>query len=171
MGREPGEARRRRRAGGSLGRVIGVAALVPLAARAPIYARLVWSLASDRRMPGRRKAVLAAGLGYLLLRRDLVPDDIPLLGGMDDLVVVALAVETFLDWVPADLLDEKLAALRIARGAYDRDVARIRRLTPGPLRRLVRRLPNVIDLAGGAWRGSGIGPGLRAWITREDSLA
>ena len=83
-------------------------------------------------MPAARKALLAGAAGYLVLGRDLIPDDIPIIGGLDDLVVVVLAVELFLDGVPDDLLDEKLDELGIDRAAFDRDIAQIRRLTPGP---------------------------------------
>jgi hypothetical protein len=122
-------------------------------------------------MPGGGKAALGLALGYLLLGRDIVPDSLPLLGGVDDLVVVALAVDLFLENVPPALLTEKLAELDIPREAYDRDIAQIRRLTPGPLRRLVRRLPEAVDLADEAWRRSGLGPRLRAWIMKEEALA
>jgi uncharacterized membrane protein YkvA (DUF1232 family) len=163
--------RRGRGAGGALARTLGVVALLPVAGRAPLYARLVWALARDDRMPAGGKAALALAAGYVMLGRDLLPDDLPLLGGLDDLVVVALAVELFLDRVPAGLLAEKLAELEIPREAYDRDIAQIRRLTPGPLRRFIRRLPAVIDLADDAWHRSGLGPRLRSWLTKEDSLA
>lgn len=161
----------RRRGGSALARALGVVALLPVAGRAPLYARLVWSLARDERMPGSGKAAMAAAVGYVILGRDVLPDDLPLLGGLDDLVVVALAVDLFLENAPEELLDEKLAELDIPREAYDRDLAQIRRLTPGPLRRLVRRLPAAIDLADEAWHRSGLGPRLRTWITKEDSLA
>ncbi len=81
---------------------------LPLASRAPLYGRLFWELVRDDRTPGGRKAILAGALGYLVLGRDLVPDDLPVIGGLDDLVVVVLAVDVFLDGVPADVLDEKL---------------------------------------------------------------
>jgi uncharacterized membrane protein YkvA (DUF1232 family) len=162
---------RRRRAGGVVGRSLGILAVLPVAARAPVYARLVWALARDDRMPGGGKAALGLALGYVLFGRDLLPDSVPLLGAVDDLVVVALAVDLFLDNVPAPLLAEKLAELDIPRDAYDRDIAQIRRLTPGPVRRLFRRVPAAIDLADQAWNRSGLGPRLRAWITREEALA
>ena len=161
----------RRRGGSALARTLGVVAILPVAGRAPLYARLIWALARDDRMPGGGKAAMAAALGYVLFGRDLLPDDLPLLGGLDDLVVVALAVDIFLEAVPPGLLAEKLEELEIPREAYDRDIAQIRRLTPGPLRRLVRRLPAAIELVDGAWHRSGIGPRLRAWITKEEALA
>ena len=71
-------------------------------------------------MPATRKALLAGAAGYLVLGRDLIPDDIPIIGGLDDLVVVVLAVDLFLDGVPDG------AARREARRARHRP----RRLRP-----------------------------------------
>jgi uncharacterized membrane protein YkvA (DUF1232 family) len=78
-----------------------------------MYSRLVWALVTDARTPPARKALLGCALGYLLLGRDLVPDDVPLLGGIEPVVVV-LAVDLFLDGVPDDLLHEKLDSLGIS---------------------------------------------------------
>jgi uncharacterized membrane protein YkvA (DUF1232 family) len=172
--REASRGRRRSRGrstGGGVRRLLGMAALLPLASRAPLYARLVWALALDDRTPASRKAMLAGGLGYVLLGRDLVPDDIPLIGGLDDLVVVAIAIDVFLDGIDPAVLDEKLAELSIERAAFDDDVARIRRFLPGPVRRTMRRLPGLIAAAGEALQHSGLGPRLRAWITKEGSVA
>ena len=157
--------------GGVVRRALGLLALLPLASRAPIYARLVWALVRDDRTPASRKAMLAGGLGYVLLGRDLVPDDIPLIGGLDDLVVVAIAIDVFLDGIDPAVLDEKLIELSIERAAFDDDVARIRRFLPGPVRRAMRRLPGLIGAAGEALQHSGLGPRLRAWITKEGSIA
>jgi uncharacterized membrane protein YkvA (DUF1232 family) len=146
-------------------------AFMPLASRAPIYARLMLSLLVDERTPAARKAMLAGAAGYLLIGRDLIPDDIPVLGGLDDLVVVVLAVDLFLEGVPEELLDEKLAELEIDRAAFDQDIARIRRMTPGPVRRTIRRIPELIGQAGAALQSSGIGPRVREWITKEEPSA
>ena len=98
-------------------------------------------------------------------------DDLPVLGGLDDLVVVVLAVDLFLDGVPGEVLDEKLDELGIDRRAFGDDVARIRRFTPRPLRRLVRQVPGTIAVAGNALAHSGIGPRVRSWINKEGSIA
>ena len=70
-------------------------AFVPVASRVPTYARLIWALVADPRVPASRKAVLVGAAGYVLFGRDIIPDDIPVLGGIDDLAVVVLAVEIF----------------------------------------------------------------------------
>jgi uncharacterized membrane protein YkvA (DUF1232 family) len=146
-------------------------AFLPIASRAPVYARLVLALVMDDRMPNSRKALLAGAAGYLLIGRDLLPDEVPVLGGLDDLVIVVLAVDLFLDGVPAELLNEKLGELEIDRAAFDQDMARIRRLTPGPVRKTIRRVPQLIGQAGAAIEHSGIGPRVRGWISKEGSIA
>ncbi len=162
--------RSRRTAGGAVRRAVGLLAFLPVASRVPSYARLVWALAVDERTPVSRKALLGGALGYLLLGRDLVPDDTPIVGGLDDLVVVALAVDLFLEGVPAELLNEKLDSLGIDKLAFERDVAQIRRLTPGPVRRAVRRIPAAFSAVGDAVDQSGIGPRIRTWINKEESV-
>ncbi len=170
-GRRKGGQGRRRGAGGAIRRALAWLAFLPLASRAPAYSRLIWALLRDERTPNARKALLGGALGYLLIGRDLVPDDIPILGGLDDLVVVVVAVDLFLEGVPAELLHEKLDELGIERSAFEQDVAQIRRLTPGPVRRAIRRIPDAFAVAGRAMQASGVGPRLRSWITKEDSPA
>ena len=152
----------------SVGRMLSLLAFLPVASRIPDYARLVGALVLDERTPANRKALLGAAAGYLAFGRDLVPDNIPIFGGLDDLVVVVLAVDLFLEGIPDDLLDEKLVELGLERAAFDRDIAQIRRLTPGPVRRTIRRVPGLLADAGGTIKRFGLGPRLRAWITRED---
>jgi uncharacterized membrane protein YkvA (DUF1232 family) len=160
------QGRRRTRVG--LRRLIGLAAFLPLASRAPLYGRLFLELIRDERTPVGRKALLAVALGYLVVGRDIVPDDVPVIGGLDDLVVVVLAVDLFLDGVPEELLDEKLDALGIDRAAFTEDVRRIRRFTPSSLRRLLRRAPQLVSFAGDTLEQSGIGPRVRSWINTEE---
>jgi uncharacterized membrane protein YkvA (DUF1232 family) len=147
-----------------LRRLLGLAAFLPLAGRAPLYGRLFWELVRDERTPTGRKALLGGALGYLVLGRDLVPDDLPVVGGLDDIVVTVLAVDLFLDGVPDEVLDEKLDELGIDRRLFRDDVARIRRFTPGSLRRIMRQAPELVSFAGDTLRNSGLGPRVRAWI-------
>jgi len=169
--REDVEAKRGRSAGGAARRAFGLLALLPVASRVPSYGRLIVSLALDDRVPPSRKALLGGALGYLMLGRDLVPDDVPVIGGLDDLVVIALAVDVFLDGIPRWLIEEKLEELGIDQAAFDSDVGQIRRLTPGPVRRVIRRVPGALAAVGGAVESTGLAPRLRRWITREETLA
>jgi uncharacterized membrane protein YkvA (DUF1232 family) len=156
---------------GGLRRAVGLLAFVPLASRAPSYTRLLWALIRDDRTPGARKALLAGALGYLVVGKDIVPDDVPLLGGLDDLVVLVLAVDLFLEGIPAELLHEHLDELGIERAAFDRDIAQVRRLMPMPVRRLIRRVPGAVAAAGRTLESSGVAPRVREWINKEATPA
>jgi uncharacterized membrane protein YkvA (DUF1232 family) len=168
-----GRGKGRKRPGRSPGfrRLIAAAAFMPLAGRAPMYARLIWSLIGDERVPVARKALLGGALGYVVLGRDIVPDRVPILGQLDDLVVVALAIDLFVDGLDEAILGEKLEQVGIPRAAYDEDVARVRRLVPGPVRRVARRIPGGIRLVADAVANTGAPNQLRRWIVREDEEA
>ena len=130
-----------------------------------MYARLIWALAVDARVSASRKAILVGAAGYVMIGRDLIPDDIPVLGRIDDLAVVVLAVELFLDGIPDDILEEKIDELDIDREAFRRDMDQVRRLTPAPVRKVIRRLPDVLDEAGRLVNQARIGPRVRSWVT------
>ena len=66
--------------------------LSAFAHRLPAYARLSWNLGRDPRLSrGRRSAVLAAA-GYLVSPVDLIPGIIPILGQLDDLLLLLAAL-------------------------------------------------------------------------------
>lgn len=163
-------SRRKSTGRAGVGRFVSLLAFLPVASRVPEYARLIGALVLDERMPRDRKVMLGIAAGYIVIGRDIVPDSVPLVGGLDDLIVVVLAVDLFLDGVPPELLQEKLDDLGIDRASFDRDVAQIRRLTPGPVRRTIRRVPGLVTAAGNAIDRSGLVPRVRAWITREDPI-
>jgi uncharacterized membrane protein YkvA (DUF1232 family) len=52
-------------------------------------------LLRDPRVPRRKKALLVGLAGYLALPFDLVPDFIPLAGQLDDVMIVALVLRSF----------------------------------------------------------------------------
>jgi uncharacterized membrane protein YkvA (DUF1232 family) len=163
--------RKRSRRSGLTGRALSTLAFLPVASRAPVYARLIWALLQDGRVPITRKALLAGALGYLLLGRDLIPDDIPIVGGIDDLIVVVVSVEVFLEGVPDLLLAQKLDELGIDRASFDRDIGNVRRIIPRPLRRILHGIPRAIDAAAELAADSGIGARLRSMLSKEGTPA
>lgn len=135
-------------------RALSWVAMAPLAARAPMYGRLLMELLADPRIPLSRKAILGMGAGYLVMPIDIVPDFLPVIGRIDDLAIIVLALDLFLEGVPRGLLYEKLAALDIDARELERDMARMRRLVPRPVRALATRLPGFIETVAATVRRS-----------------
>src|SRR4051812_184509 len=100
-------ARSKQRGLGAL-RVLNMLPFLPLAGRAPAYARLLLALAMDPRVPASRKALLGLAGAYIVSPIDLVPDMIPIIGAIDDVAVMVLAIDVFLEGLPRELLNEKL---------------------------------------------------------------
>ncbi|HEY8169117.1 MAG TPA: YkvA family protein [Candidatus Limnocylindrales bacterium] len=155
----------------NLARTLNLIAFLPLASRAPVYGRLIWSLLRDDRVPPAQKAVLAVAMGYVVLPIDLLPDRLPILGVVDDVAVAVVAIDLFLEGVPATLLDEKLVELGIERAWLERDLAQVRRFVPRQVRQLLRLIPEAIEAIGDIIIGSGADRRLRAWIMKEERPA
>ena len=68
----------------------------------PRLVRLLYQLARDPDVPRQAKAVLGFTVAYLLSPIDIIPDFIPVLGYLDDLYVVALAVSLVMELAGED---------------------------------------------------------------------
>ena len=66
----------------------------------------LWIAARDPRTPPAAKLLAAAVGAYALSPIDLIPDFIPVLGLLDDLIIVPLGVWAVIRFVPAPLLAE-----------------------------------------------------------------
>ena len=72
----------------------------------PHLATLVASLMADRRVPTKAKATLAGAAAYLAMPFDLIPDFIPVLGYLDDLVLVILLFDGVLNQIDEAIVAE-----------------------------------------------------------------
>lgn len=73
--------------------------------------RLVARLAGDHRVPWRARIPLVMLLVYLAMPLDIIPDFIPVIGQLDDLLVAGIAVWWFLRTCPPHIAEEHLIAL------------------------------------------------------------
>ena len=94
--------------------------------------RLAWRLGMSERVPLRARLPLLALIVYLAMPLDIVPDFIPVLGQLDDVLIAGIAVWWFLRACPP--------ALALA------EVERLEGTPVGPVGRL---LPWLLVLLGG----------------------
>ena len=72
----------------------------------------LYLVARDPRVPWYARWFVAAVVAYALSPIDLIPDFIPVLGYLDDLIIVPLGIMLALRMVPAGILDECRARAR-----------------------------------------------------------
>lgn len=83
--------------------------------------------ARDPRVPWHAKALAAATAAYALSPIDLIPDFIPVLGYLDDLIILPVAIFVTVRLIPRDVMEE-------LRGEADSKLASARpRSTGGAL--------------------------------------
>ena len=68
--------------------------------------RLAARLMFDRRVPFGLKMIVPAAVVYLISPIDLIPDAVPILGRIDDVLVLLVALGAFLGLAPRDVVAE-----------------------------------------------------------------
>lgn len=84
-------------------------------------AHALYLAARDPRVPWYAKALALAVAAYALSPIDLIPDFIPVLGYLDDLIIVPAGIALVIRLVPPDIMAEHRA---LAMAAQDRPVSR-----------------------------------------------
>jgi uncharacterized membrane protein YkvA (DUF1232 family) len=77
----------------------------------PSFARLYWRLFRDRRVPLLPKALLVLTALYLLSPLDIVPDFVPVIGALDDLVVGLGGLWLFVQLCPPPVVREHVVRI------------------------------------------------------------
>ncbi len=60
----------------------------------------------DPRVPWYAKIIIIATVGYALSPIDLIPDFIPILGQLDDLIIVPTGISLAIKMMPKEVIDE-----------------------------------------------------------------
>src|SRR5215217_1098946 len=102
---------------------------VGVLSRIPQYIKLGWLLMNDPTVSGVGKAALGGGLAYAISPIDPVPGFIPVLGQLDDLAVLLLAIRTALKSCPTEVAEARLAEAGLSWQALDRDLVTLRATT------------------------------------------
>lgn len=119
-----------------------------LVVKLPTYARVVWGIMRDPRTPLGLKGMLAAALAYVVFPIDLVPDAIPILGQADDLTVLLLVLDLFIQNAPPEVRNEHTTRAKNGTADLDRDLQRLRGLMGDRFDRIRDNLPELLDRYG-----------------------
>lgn len=85
-------------------------------------AHALWLAARDSRVPWYVKIVALAVAAYALSPIDLIPDFIPIVGYLDDLIIVPLGIMIVVRMIPPELMQEFRSEAMAAR---NRPVSRV----------------------------------------------
>lgn len=90
------------------------ASIVRFVHNLPNFARLYWRLMRDRRVSVWPKALLVLSIFYAISPFDFLPDVIPLIGQVDDLVIVILVLRLFIYLCPSAVVGEHVRNISAA---------------------------------------------------------
>ena len=115
-------------------------AVIRLIRDIPAFLRLLGRLARDPRVSKVDKAIVLATIGYIVMPLDFIPDFLPFIGQVDDLYLLALALDRLLNNAGIDLLlehwDGDVGSLETAIAALDKAGS----FLPTQVRSLVRTI-------------------------------
>ncbi len=89
------------------------------------YARLVWRLIWDKRVPLVLRALVPLAILYFILPIGLIPDRIPRFGFADDVIILGLAVLLLIKLSPQHVLDEYNGGSRASIRPEDSDPSKV----------------------------------------------
>lgn len=78
--------------------------------------KLPWLLLQDPSVPLAAKALIPLAIAYLALPSDLLPDVVPVVGQIDDVLVISLVLALFLRLCPEETLRRQVQRLRAESG-------------------------------------------------------
>lgn len=81
----------------------------------------LYLVAHDRRVPWYAKALALFVAGYALSPIDLIPDFIPVIGYLDDVIIVPLGIMLVIRLIPPEIMAEHR---EVAAAAQDRPVSK-----------------------------------------------
>ena len=90
-----------------------------------LYLMLIWRLTFDRRVSIFLRALVPLALAYLVLPWGLIPDKTPVLGYMDDLIILGLAALLLVKLAPRYVVDEHLGRQPPSDRPEDKDPSQV----------------------------------------------
>jgi len=77
--------------------------------------RLYQLVLKDKRTPKLAKILLGLAIGYTLMPFDLIPDFIPIIGQLDDIIIVPIIVILAIKIIPKEIIHDCRLKLEIVK--------------------------------------------------------
>lgn len=103
----------------------------------PNFVKLIYRLMRDPRVPVRRKLVVGAMLGYLVSPLDVIPDFIPVVGQIDDVLLIAFAIRHLIEGAGREVVLEYWGGQEDAFELLEAVIEWGADLVPAPVRRFL----------------------------------
>jgi uncharacterized membrane protein YkvA (DUF1232 family) len=89
------------------------------------YVMLVWRLSLDRRVNIILRSLVPLALVYFIWPFDLIKDNIPLIGRVDDVIILGLALLFLIKLSPSQVVDEHLGRAAPSERPEDKDPSQV----------------------------------------------
>ena len=89
------------------------------------YFLLIWRLTFDRRVNIILRGLVPLALVYLIWPFDLIKDNIPLIGRMDDVIILGMAALFLVKLAPPHVVDEHLGRKPPSERPEDKDPSQV----------------------------------------------
>lgn len=106
----------------------------------PNIIKLVGRLLKDPRVPRRAKIALGLAGAYVLSPIDIIPEAIPVVGWVDDIVLIMFAIDSLIDRAGTDIVEEHWDGPGDLLGLVRDVVAISRNVVPKRLGQIIDRL-------------------------------
>ena len=103
----------------------------------PATLQLIYRLLRDQRVDQRKRAAVVAALAYAALPFDFIPDRLPIIGRVDDIMIGAIALQALIDDAGETIVRQHWEGSDRSLEAVLGVVSTVSGFMPKPLRRLM----------------------------------
>ena len=90
------------------------------------FARLVWRLTFDKRVSKYLRVLVPLAIIYVIIPRpNLIPDNVPIMGRFDDLIIMGLALLFLTKLAPPEIVDEHMGRIPPSDRPEDKDPSKV----------------------------------------------
>jgi len=115
----------------------------------PDFFILLTRVLTDKRVPKDKKLIISCIIGYIIMPIDLIPDFIPVVGLIDDLIIAALGINVLLTEIDQKIIFEHWPGKANLLDMIKLLIFKIENNIQAPIKRRFKRLINKLEKSKG----------------------